>query len=215
MSLANMAGNFVPFSKTVRCANKDCSGEWSVIVTKPPPILMCGGDARVCEDCSSQGYSVCNGMGDGLYHLYKHDEEISVYNRDTAYNITRTIRDVHQCIFTELAEGHPPSLDTFPRDLLEEYVQNEKDWGTITRDEESGVWWGEGWCEKINAGIRETTSDAFLVNIDPAKVENVRENTLYFVFCIKDAKYILYFDLLTPDIDFLDCPWDFGTSPTE
>jgi hypothetical protein len=111
--------DFVPYDKMYKCANKDCRNTWMVLITEPLPIMMCGGGARVCSSCEQHGYTI---YSDGLYHLYRHGEQVDVYDHNTAYNIEHTVDDVERSFFAELVEGHPPAIDCFSTEVLKDYV---------------------------------------------------------------------------------------------
>jgi hypothetical protein len=196
-----MSGNFVPHDKVLKCAHKDCNNEWTVKVTEQPPVLCCGGYAKVCPDCESQGFRVYDGTGNGRFYLTKDGKAVADYDYNTAYKITRTIEDVHNSIVEQLVEGHPPGLDYFKDDLLKEYVENEKAWKNLVKEDD--VWIGIGWAERINVDLVEKGSKFSIVPMLPyicSKLAHYNKDAAYFTF---GEKYIMYFDLERCDIDFV------------
>lgn len=86
---------FVPYDHESQCANKDCHNKWSVHLTEPLPILICGGHAKVCASCTDAGYTVYDGRGDGKFYLSKHGKQVDVYDYKTAYKIV----EEENCVF--------------------------------------------------------------------------------------------------------------------
>jgi hypothetical protein len=184
--------------KHMKCANKDCTNKWDTILFEESPVYICGGGAEVCDSCKNNGFRVFNSQGDGLFYLYNNDEEVDVYSYEVAYKITRTINDVHKYIYEDLADGNPPGLDMFSKDLLNDYVKNEIAWECITYDDCN--WSDNGWHEKINAGMEELGSNNRLV---PLKNEdNVSSKVLFYNFYSGDNCIgVLYFNFSVDSLD--------------
>lgn len=79
--------SFEPYIKKYKCAHKDCSNTWTVLITEEILVLMCGGHAKVCSDCKDKGFSVFDGKGDGRFYLSQNDKEIDSYDLCTAYGL--------------------------------------------------------------------------------------------------------------------------------
>ena len=74
------------------------------MVFKEPPILICGGYASVCPACEAQGFSVFDGIGDGLYHLTQNGKAIDTYDMFVAYNIVKTHEEMFDIIVDNAIE---------------------------------------------------------------------------------------------------------------
>ena len=90
---------FEPYVKKYKCAHKDCSNTWAVLITEEIPVLMCGGHAKVCSDCKDKGFSVFDGKGDGRFYLSQNDKEIDSYDRCAAYGLTPVLEEDIREIF--------------------------------------------------------------------------------------------------------------------
>jgi len=44
---------FQPYRTEYTCKNKDCNNKWSRIVERPPPVIICGNDDRMCSTCET------------------------------------------------------------------------------------------------------------------------------------------------------------------
>jgi len=202
--------DFVPFDKEYKCANKDCTNTWIKQITEPIPILICGGHARVCPTCESQGYTVGDGQGDGLFRLFKDDEHISTYNYETAYKIVRTVKDVDECILGSLVEGYAPCLlDSYSQNLLKEWFAKNADY--FEKDEYRN-WYAPKYAQKINNYCLESSSFANEIckvtfrAIHAHEIPEFNPDAAYFEMeCIESGcTYMLKFNLKNFDIDFDD-----------
>jgi hypothetical protein len=80
--------NFELLKNEHKCARKDCDNVWTEMTLEEIPVLMCGGYAKVCLVCKSQGFSVYDGKGDGRFYLSQNGKEIDNYDFKTAYGLT-------------------------------------------------------------------------------------------------------------------------------
>ena len=87
--------NFEPYEKEHKCAHKDCHNIWTEMILEEIPILCCGGHAKVCPACKSQGFRVYDGIGDGRFYLTQNGKDIDNYDLKTAYGLTEEdIREI-------------------------------------------------------------------------------------------------------------------------
>lgn len=80
---------FVPYDHVYMCANKDCGNSWSVHRMEPLPMMICGGGDKVCTACTTAGFKISSGTGDGKFRLYKHDVQVATYSHKKAYRLNR------------------------------------------------------------------------------------------------------------------------------
>ena len=196
--MATNCEEFVPYDQPYKCANKDCHNTWSVHLTEPLPIMICGDDAKVCPQCEQAGYTICSEEGDGLYYLYRNGEEVAVYDHNTAYNIVHTTEDVGRSFFAELMEGHPPDTDCFPSELLKDYV-NELKYLQLVKKYDNDCYVGSGWSNNFNNYCKKHGSNVHLV---PLSTD--RKDRLYFRYQSESWNGILSMDLDPIDFDFED-----------
>lgn len=193
--MATNCEEFGPYNHRYKCANKDCRNKWIIHLTEPLPMRICGGGAKVCPSCEQQGFTIYNGSGDGLYHLYRNGAKVDVYDYNTAYNIVHTVDDVERSFFEELMEGHQPATDCFSAKELKAYVEELIGWGWVEKDRRSAPDYGN----KFNDYCKEHGSEVRLVSLPSDKV-----NTLWFRYQSAKWSGLLCMSLDPVDFEFED-----------
>ncbi len=172
---------FQPYKRTFKCGNKSCTNTWDKIIKRQPPMMFCGGDARVCPTCEEQGYSVFDGDGGGMFHLSKDGAEIDVYNRKVAYN--RVTSD--------------ETLDELSR-----YTTMELENGNFTIDKSSKVM-GEGWAVKVNNKLKELGSNVHIHAINDSRIGDIPSgdrSSYYILYDVDGPEYIMKYSVEAPYI---------------
>ena len=186
-----------------KCANKDCKNQWEE--EEPTEILMCGGHAKVCENCKIDGYSVYDGIGDGMFHLYKSDTKIAVYDLKMAYNIKHTCNDIHEKILKDLSDELLPNLAHVSDSELQEYSKYLQDFGFIQKDEEDN-WSSRELVDMFNNYFEEIGAETIFSFIRSSNklVKNFdKVNHVYFTMFVDYEPFIVWFDMENIKFGFL------------
>jgi hypothetical protein len=160
-------------------------------------INICGGKMTLCEECESDGFSVYNGKGDGMFYLSKNEHEIDKYNHKVAYDIKYTDLEIHNLIMISLIDESLPQLENVPTDELKGYFDYLVDFEFIKKDED-GCWSCEGFVEVFNSFSEEMGEKRRLSHIrgsHPIVKDFYKSCNAYFSMFANDEPYIIYFDV--------------------